>query len=238
MNSGSPYYSHVASHHVAVDCVIFGFDGEQIKLLLFKRQVEPLKYCWSLIGGFIKNNENIEDGVNRVLRDLVGLENIFLEQFRCYGKSDRDPGGRVISIGHYALIPLKDHELNVVESFQGKWFTFEEIPELILDHNQMVNEAKNKLKDKAKQIPIGFELLSDKFTLPELKKVYDSIFERTLDNRNFRKKVLSLGILEKLNEKDKSTSKKGAWLYRFNMEEFEQYKNNEHLLSNPRIFWM
>ena len=229
-----PYYAHAASHHVAIDCVIFGFDGEEIKLLLFKREVEPFKNEWALIGGFIDDRENIEDGVNRILQDKVGLKNIFLEQTRCYGKSDRDPGGRVLSIGHYALIPLKDHELQVVESFQGKWFSFDDIPELILDHNLIIEDAKSLLRNKAQQLAVGFELLSEKFTLPELKRVYDSIFERTLDKRNFRKKILSLGILEKLDEKDRSMSKKGAWFYRFNKQKYNETKSKESLFS-PRI---
>jgi 8-oxo-dGTP diphosphatase len=233
-NNGSPYYINAAQHHVAVDCVIFGFDGNEIKLLLFKRQVAPFKGDWSLIGGFIDHSEHIEDGVNRILRDYVGLENIFLEQTRCYGNTDRDPGGRVLSIGHYALIPLKDHELQVVGPYQGKWFSFDEIPELILDHNLMIEEAKSILRNKAQQSPIGFELLSDKFTLPELKRVYDSIFERTLDKRNFRKKILSLHILDKLDKKDRSSSKKGAWLYRFNKQRYNETKSKEPLFS-PRI---
>lgn len=234
--NGSSYYSHAAQHHVAVDCVIFGFDGNELKLLLFKRKVEPFKNSWSLIGGFIEEDEHIDDAVNRVLRDYVGLENIFLEQTRCYGEKDRDPGGRVLSIGHYALIPLKDHIVRKVESSFGKWFSFGEIPELILDHNLMVDDAKKNLKNKAQYLPIGFELLSEKFTLPELKRVYDSIFERTLDRRNFSKKILSLGILEKLDEKDKTTSRKGAWLYRFNMKRYNKLKNRVHVL-NPRILW-
>ncbi|MCI5081979.1 MAG: NUDIX hydrolase [Saprospiraceae bacterium] len=207
---------------VAVDCIIFGFDGNEIKLLLFKRKVEPFKDMWSLIGDFVKREEDIEAAAARVLKDNVGLENIFLEQLGGYGRSDRDPGGRVVSIAYFALIPLKTHD--IVETHHARWFSPAEIPELILDHNEMLQDAVDNLRIKAQRQPIGFELLPKKFTLPQLKALYDSIFEKKLDSRNFRKKILSLNVLKKLDEKDKSTSKKGAFLYQFDTRKYKKMK--------------
>ncbi len=207
---------------LAVDCIIFGFDGNEIKLLLFKRKVEPFKDMWSLIGDFVKREEDIEAAAARVLKDNVGLENIFLEQLGGYGRADRDPGGRVVSIAYFALIPLKTHD--IAETHHARWFSPAEIPELILDHNEMLQDAVDNLRIKAQRQPIGFELLPKKFTLPQLKALYDSIFEKKLDSRNFRKKILSLNVLKKLDEKDKSTSKKGAFLYQFDTRKYKKMK--------------
>ncbi|MEB8345168.1 NUDIX domain-containing protein [Flavobacteriaceae bacterium KMM 6898] len=206
---------------VAVDCIIFGFDSKNLKLLLFRRKVEPLKGSWSLIGAFIRNDISVLDGAKQILMECTGLEDVYLEELKTYGAVNRDPGERVLSIAHYSLIRINDFELEHVEKFDAKWFNLDEIPELILDHRQMVEDAIVKLKNKARHQPIGFNLLPEYFTIPELQTLYESIYQRELDPRNFRKKILSLDILTKTAQKDKSGSKKGAFLYSFNKEKFD-----------------
>lgn len=206
---------------IAVDCIIFGFDKEQLKLLLFKRKIAPFQHEWSLIGSFVKEQESVSKAAGRVLSESTGLQDVFMEELACYGEYDRDPGARVISMAHYALIRLDEQEEQVTASHQARWFDVDAIPSLILDHNEMVTHALDKLRRKARYQPIGFELLPEKFTIPQLKTFYDAIYQKELDRRNFRKRILSMGILKKLEEKDKTTSKKGAFLYQFDKEKYE-----------------
>lgn len=216
------YYKNTEKILVATDCIIFGFDGQSIKLLLFKRRVEPFLGKWSLIGSFVRPQENVEDATMRVLEESTGLREIFMEELGVFGTTDRDPGARVISLGYYALIRIDEQNKSLLEENQAQWFDFEEIPELILDHQQMVEMALEKLRRRARYRPIGFELLPEKFTLPKLRRFYESIYGRDLDRRNFRKKILSMNILEKLEEKDKSESRKGAYFYRFIKEKYDE----------------
>lgn len=220
--SPSFFYPDAEKLLLAVDCIIFGFDKERLKLLLFKRKIEPFKDAWSLIGSFVKEEEGVSKAAARVLFESTGLQDVFLEELGCYGAPDRDPGARVISIAHYALIRLDEQEEQLAASHQARWFDVDAIPPLILDHNQMVSHALDKLRRKARYQPIGFELLPEKFTIPQLKTFYDAIYQKELDRRNFRKRILSMGILRKLEEKDKSTSRKGAFLYRFDKEKYEE----------------
>jgi ADP-ribose pyrophosphatase YjhB (NUDIX family) len=200
---------------VAIDCTIFGFDSKSLKLLLFRRKVEPLKGSWSLIGAFIENDLSIVDGAKRILLESTGLKDIYLEQLKTYGEVDRDPLERVISVGFYSLIRIDELDIQSVEDYDAKWFDIDEVPELILDHGTMVKDAITALQHEARHKPIGFNLLPDHFTLPQLQALYESIYQSKRDSRNFRKKVLSLNILEKTDLKDKTGSKKGAFLYTF-----------------------
>ena len=220
--SNNDFYADNEKLYVATDCIVFGFDGEDLKLLIFKRRVEPDSGIWSLIGSFVQLDENVDDAARRVLKEITGLEQIFLEQSKTYGKADRDPGYRCLSVAHYALIRLEDYDRELVESHGAFWYTLKELPTLALDHDQMVADALDKLRRKARQQPIGFELLPEKFTIPQLQKLYEAIYQRDLDPRNFRKKVLSLKVLVKLDEKDKSGSKRGAFLYRFDEDKYEE----------------
>lgn len=221
VNHTNIYYQGADKILLAVDCIIFGFDKNLLKLLLFKRKVEPFKNEWSLIGRFIREDENINNAAEKVLEECTGLNDVFLEQLFCYGDASRDPGGRVVSIAYFALIRLDEQKEQSVENFHAHWFDVNEVPDLILDHNAMIEAAFDKLKQKARVQPIGFELLPEKFTIPNLQALYESIYQVSLDGRNFRKKILSMGILEKLDEKDKTSSKKGAYLYKFNQEKYE-----------------
>ena len=211
---------------VATDCIVFGFDEGVLKLLVFKRSVDPLSGEWSLIGSFVDKDESITDAARRVLLKFTGLENIFLEELRTYSDVDRDPGGRCICIAQYALIRIADYDRGQVEKNGARWFTFEELPDLVLDHNDMVAEALDRLRQRARHRPIGFELLPEKFTIPQLQKLYEAIYQRTLDDRNFRKKLLSFGLLIKLDEKDRTGSKKGAFFYRFDHEKYAKLEES------------
>jgi 8-oxo-dGTP diphosphatase len=204
---------------IAVDCAIFGYENEELKLLLFKRVIEPASGQWSLIGGWIKANESAEDAAQRVLRDLTGLKDIYLEQVKVFSNPDRDPGGSVLSVAFYALIEIEKYSNALIKEFGASWFPIRSIPRLIFDHEQMVEAAYEKLKLNATYRLIGRQLLPERFTLSELRTLYSEIFQKDYDPGNFRKKVLSLKQLERLDEKDMSASKKGAYYYRFKAEE-------------------
>ncbi|UJH67828.1 NrtR DNA-binding winged helix domain-containing protein [Allomuricauda sp. SCSIO 65647] len=212
--------------YVATDCIVFGYDSNDLKLLLFQRKLSPFKGEWSLIGTFVHLDESIAVAAERVLEQTTGLTDIFMEQTLAYGDVKRDPGYRCISIAKYALIRLDEHDKKSVEQYGAKWFSLDDLPPMILDHQQMINDALDMLKEKAKKQPVGFELLPKKFTLPQLQRLYELIYQKEIDSRNFRKKVLSLNILIKLEEKDKSNSKKGAFLYKFNSRKYNQYFTN------------
>ena len=218
-------YSNRERFLVAVDCIIFGFDldQEKLKLLLFKRKVQPLKGQWSLIGSFIKKDMTLEESAKQVLLESTGLDNIFLEELKTYSNVNRDPGERVISVGYFSLIRRNELDNQNADTFDTKWFSLDEIPELILDHGTMVNDAIDRLKERLLRSPIGLNLLDEKFTLPQIQTLYESIYQKKLDNRNFRKKLLSFNMLTKTDEKDKTNSKRGAFLYTFNKESFDKF---------------
>ena len=220
------YYQNQARQLLAVDCIIFGFDAGTLKVLLVKRNFEPEKGNWSLAGGFLKQEESLDECASRVLSELTGLNNVYLEQLHSYGKIDRDPGERVISIAYFALLNIQDHNLDLNRDNEACWCPLSEMPDLVFDHSQMVDKSLRRLQQKVKICPIGFELLPDKFSLPQLQSLYESIYLKELDKRNFRKKILSMELLDKLQEKDKSNSKKGAYLYCFNQEKYNQLESD------------
>ncbi len=211
---------------VAVDCIIFGFDGVQLKALVIKRDFEPEQGKWSLMGGFINNDETAEEAATRVLNRLTGMREIYMEQLQTFSDVDRDHAGRVISICYFALINIENYSKQLQQQHEAKWFPLNKMPPLIFDHKQMVQKAKELLKRKISNHPIGFELLPSKFTLPQLQTLYEAIYQIPLDKRNFTKKMLSLGILNKLNEKDKTSSRKGAFYYVFDSAKYEKLSVN------------
>ncbi len=210
---------------LAVDCIIFGFDGQQIKSLLIQRGFEPELGKWSLMGGFVNKNESVDDAAKRILNQLTGLDNIYMEQLHCYGAPGRDPGGRVVSIAYFALISIDNDNEHLLNEHQAQWFSFDKFPPLVFDHLSMVMHAQERLQQKVANHPIGFELLPPKFTLPQLQSLYEAIYESPVDKRNFTRKILSLDILKKLDEKERSTSKKGAFLYVFDKEKYMKLEN-------------
>jgi 8-oxo-dGTP diphosphatase len=221
-------YSNGTKHLVAVDCIIFGYDiiEKEIKLLLFKRIVEPAKGRWSLTGGFVEQNESLDDAATRILRKLTGLESVYMKQSYVYGDSERDPGARVISVAYFALITIRDINKELAEQNGVSWRSISRLPDLIFDHPLMVKRALTDLQNQAKIKPVGFELLPEKFTLVQLQDLYEAIYQRKVDKRNFRKKILSMEIIEKLDEKERETSKKGAYYYKFNKDSYERLKQN------------
>lgn len=211
---------------VALDCIIFGFDRRGLKLLLIKRDFEPEKGKWSLMGGFLNRDESLDDAADRILHQLTGLQNVYLEQLYGFGEVDRDPVERTVSIAYYALINIREHDRELLEQYGARWFPMDELPELIFDHEEMVKAAKARLKYRASHEPVGFELLPEKFTMPELQILYEGIYETTLDKRNFRRRILSMDVLKKMDEKQKKYSKKGAYFYKFNKEKYQAKVNN------------
>ncbi|MCU4155660.1 NUDIX hydrolase [Carboxylicivirga sp. A043] len=200
---------------VSVDCVIFGYEEEKLKLLVFQRAIEPSKGEWSLLGGWVNAGESSEDAARRVLNKLTGLQDIYLEQVHTFSDPERDPGGSVITVEYYALIKIDAKASNLIEDYGAKWFTLDELPPLIFDHNILVEKALEKLRLRSSYEIIGRKLLPEKFTLTRLRNLYDQIFQKQFDPGNFRKKILSLKVLERLEEKDMSESKKGAFYFKF-----------------------
>lgn len=215
MASTQDLYSEHPKIPVAVDCVIFGYEDDELKLLLYPRRFDPFKGEWSLMGGFVQDSESMEHTVERVLQQTVGLENIFVEQVGAYSDPERDPGGRVISMAYYALIRIDEHDKELVDVKGGKWWPITERPELIFDHSQMVSDALEKLQNKATFELIGRELLPKTFTLTQLNNLYNAIFQRKFNAGNFRKKLATLNVLDKLKTKDMQGSKRGAFFYKF-----------------------
>jgi 8-oxo-dGTP diphosphatase len=226
-------YSNSTRHIVAVDCIIFGYDvlEKELKLLLFKRMFEPAKGRWSLAGGFVEPHESLDNAASRILRNLTGLESVYMKQSFAYGEIDRDPGDRVISVAYFALITIRDINKRLAEKNGVSWMSLSSLPDLIFDHPQMVKQALIDLQNQIRIKPVGFELLPEKFTLVQLQDLYEAILRKNIDKRNFRKKILSMGILEKLDEKEKETSKKGAWYYKFNEANYKRLKQNGFYFS-------
>ena len=210
------YYNHNPKFYVGIDCIIFGFDKGELNLLLLKRNFEPAMGQWSLMGGFIQENESADDAAKRVLSELTGLENVYMDQIGAFGAVDRDPGERVISLAYYALININEYDRNLVQQHNAHWAEINEIPPLVFDHPQMVKQARIMLQKKASSEPIGFNLLPSLFTLFQLQSLYEAIYGEPLDKRNFRKRVADLNYIEKTDKIDKTGSKRGAALYKFN----------------------
>lgn len=215
MVSSGPYNIH-PEFHVAVDCVIFGYQDEDLKLLLYPRRFKPSFHDWSLMGGFVQEAESLENAARRVLKLTVGLENLFLEPVGEFSKVDRDPGARVISMAYFALIRIEEHDKKLVSDSGGTWCSLDEVPDLVFDHSEMVDCALKKLQNRASNELMGKDLLPEKFTLTQLNNLYNVIFRRVFDPGNFRKKVSSLKVLKRLETKDTNTSKRGAYYYMFN----------------------
>lgn len=210
----------------AVDCIIFGFDGENLKILLIKRDFEPEKGKWSLMGGFLRKSEIFSDAAARVLNKLTGLDDVYLEQLFAFSKVNRDPVERIISVAYFALIDMEKYNEKLIQKNSAKWFDFSDFPELIFDHNIMVERAIKRLRLSTAIKPIGFKLLPRKFTMLQLQYLYETILNKKVDKRNFITKINSLNILIKLHEKSFESSKKGSFLYMFDKEEYEEKLSN------------
>ena len=216
------YYSVYPKFHVSVDCIIFGFKAGKISLLLLKRNFEPAKGHWSLMGGFVQEDESVDDAARRVLAQLTGLTDVYMDQVEAFGSLGRDSGERVISVAYYALINQDDYDHELVRSHNAFWISIDQLPDLIFDHNEMVEKALRRMRNKASTRPIVFDLLPKEFTLTKLQSLYESIYGEPLDKRNFRKQVALLPCIEKTGLIDKSESKRGAALYHYNEDVFRK----------------
>ncbi|MFC5283903.1 NUDIX hydrolase [Pedobacter alpinus] len=211
-----------------VDCIIFGFDEGELKILLIERNEEPFKGWFALPGYFVENTEAIETAAKRILYESTGLKDIYMEQFYTFGALGRHPQGRVITVAYYALIRLNGQkDLHPITNFakQAVWVNVKDIPELAFDHSRIFRKGFEKIRNKISYQPIAFELLPEKFTLTQLQNVYEVILNKKLDKRNFRKKMLSYDILRELDEKQKGVSYRAAKLYKFDKR---KYAKNFH----------
>ncbi len=215
MNIMPQKYDNYSRYYFAIDCVIFGYEDGDLKLLLYHRGFEPAKGKWSLMGGFVGEQESSNEAARRVLKNITGLTDIFLEQVDVYSNPNRDPEARVISNCYYALIRTDKHSSELVKESGAHWWSLKNLPALIFDHQDMVNKALDKLQLKAGLELVGSELLPGKFTLLQLRLLYEAIFQRELDTGNFRKKILALDVLERLSEKNTTESRRGAYYYKF-----------------------
>ena len=202
--------------------IVFGFEGDKLKLLIGRRQMDPGRGEWSLYGGFVGAKESLEDAANRVLLELTGLKKLYMRQVGAFGAIDRDPGERVISVAYCALINVKDYDDNLRIQHDLEWVNLEDMPKLYSDHNEMVRKAIAMLRRRINTEPLSFNLLPDLFTLTQLQKVYEAVLGEEIDKRNFRKRIKQIDFIEKTELIDKLTSKRGAALYRFNKKAYSQ----------------
>ena len=219
------YYSEHSQVWVSVDCIVFGFEKNKLKLLVGRRQMDPGRGEWSLYGGFVKTNESLEDAASRVLQDLTGLKKIYMQQIGAFGAIDRDPGERVISVAYFALINVNDYDDKLRIEYGQEWVNLNELPRLYSDHNIMVEKAIAWLRHHISTEPICFNLLPSLFTLTQLQHVYEAILGEEIDKRNFRKRIKQIDFIEKTELIDKLTSKRGAALYRFNRKIYADAPN-------------
>jgi len=210
---------------LSVDCIIFGFDENKLKVLMGHRKMDPGRGEWSLYGGFVKNNESIDEAADRTLYELTGMRNVYMRQVGAFGSIDRDPGARVVSIAYYALINVKDYDSHLMEQHDVEWIDIEKIPQMFSDHNLMIQKARKLMQQKIKTEPISFQLLPNLFTLTQLQRLYEAVNGEEVDKRNFRKRVKDMDFIEKTELIDKLSSKRGAYLYRFNKKMYTEDKN-------------
>ena len=213
-------YPHPA---VTTDCVIFGFDGSELQVLLIERGIEPFKGKWAFPGGFLNMDETAGEGAMRELKEETGLENAYIEQFNTYSEPGRDPRERVITIAHYALVRIQEVK-GGDDAAKAQWFPIDEVPQLAFDHDKILRDAMRKLRERIHFEPIGFELLPEKFTMRELQILYESILGVKFDRRNFAKKMMHYELLNQLDETIRPTAKRDALLYSFNKDNYELFK--------------
>ena len=204
----------------AVDCIIFGYDGQGLKLQVIQRSFEPFKGMWSLVGGFVGESESAEGAAARILKELTGLDGLYMEQLHAFTEPNRDTVERTISIAYFALIDIQKYKQQINEDYHPAWFPINQLPELIFDHSEFVELAKERLRYKAALHPLLFELLPAKFTMPQLQHLYQAVYNTEFDKGNFNRKLLSTKLLLKLKDKDKLNSKKGAFYYKVDNKKY------------------
>lgn len=210
---------------LTVDCVVFGFDEGDLKLLLIQRNLQPFAGKWALPGGFVRVEESLEDAAIRELQEEAGVSKVYLEQLYTFGELNRDPRERVVTVAYYALVKLGDHKVKAAtDASDAAWFSISDLPRLAFDHEEIIDVALQRLKNKVRYEPIGFELLPPKFTLTQLQHLYEVILESSLDKRNFRKKILGMDLLIETDEIEQDVAHRAARLYRFDEAKYKQWK--------------
>jgi 8-oxo-dGTP diphosphatase len=208
---------------LTVDCVVFGLDDKDLKVLLIQRARKPFRGRWALPGGFVGVEEPLDEAARRELQEETGLRNVYLEQLYTFGEPDRDPRERVVTVTYYALVNLRDHQVRAAtDAREAAWFAAPDVPALAFDHEKIIEAAIARLKERVRNQPIGFELLPPKFTLTQLQRLYEKVLGRPLDKRNFRKKIQSMDFLEALDEIQRDVSHRAARLYRFDKRKYGQ----------------
>jgi ADP-ribose pyrophosphatase YjhB (NUDIX family) len=213
-----------------------------LKLLVIQRGFEPCKGRWSLIGGFVQEGETAEQAAGRALKNLTGIDGLYMEQLHTFSRTDRDQEDRTVSVAYFALVDIRKYRQQLSEDYHPAWFPINQEPDLIFDHNDMVELAKEKLRYKAALHPLLFELLPDKFTLPQLQNLYECVYHTSFDKGNFSRKILSTQLLTKLTSKDKMSSKKGAFYYKVNEKKYQanfnaftNFVSKPHKLSTESV---
>ncbi len=222
-----PYTYEYPRPSVTVDAAVFGFDGAELQILLIERALEPFAGSWAIPGGFVDMNESVEAAALRELQEETGISRVFLEQLYTFGEVLRDPRGRVISVAYYALVKPSEHPTSAAsDARQARWFPVSALPPLAFDHEKIVAVALARLRGKVRYEPVGFELLPPKFTLSELQALYEAILGTALDKRNFRKKILGMGLLIALSERRQGGQHRPAQLFRFDQKAYKQLRKN------------
>lgn len=211
----SAYYSHLSQFYVAVDCIIFTVVDGHLKVLLVRRDFQPEKGKWSLIGGFVDSSESVDDAAARILSDLTGLNNVFIRQLRAFGEVKRDPGARVVSVAYFALLNLQKIDNAAVEAHNAEWVDVDNLPPMGFDHHQMISEAVEVMRRKVMSSSFAFNMLPELFTLTQLQNLVESVTGRKLDKRNFRKRISENPEIMQTDLIDKASSKRGARLYKY-----------------------
>lgn len=208
------YYSEHSKHFVSVDCIIFGFDGDRLRILIGRRKMDPGRGDWALYGGFVEEGEDLDAAARRVLRSLTGMEDVFMRQVRTFGEVGRDPGARVISVAYCAIIQVTDYEESLRQKYGLEWVDVNALPALYSDHLQMVGSALRLLRRNVYSASYVFSLLPAEFTLTQFQHLVECILGEPVDKRNFRKKLKALDFIEPTGGVDRKSSKRGAALYR------------------------
>jgi 8-oxo-dGTP diphosphatase len=208
---------------ITVDCVIFGFDENQLKVLLIRSDLAVYEDKWSLLGDFAEDNEELDDAAYRILKHRTGMDDVYLDQVRTFSGPNRHPGGRVITVAYCSLLNIQHHELKITEN-ELHWHSYQSIKEMAFDHKEIIDTCYKWLQKRIQEHPLGFNLLPDKFSLRELQNLYEAILGVTLDRRNFRKKFASMDLLIDTGEMEEGVPHRPGKLYKFNFEKYESSK--------------
>lgn len=210
---------------ISVNCVVYSFYKNDLKVLLVQRDVDPYKGMLALAGGLIHPDEELDTAAASILKSLTNVENIFRSQIRAFVDKDRHPMGRVVSVAYLCLMRYSEAILTDTKlATDPKWYSIRSRPKLVFDHDKIAERARLHLQTHIRNHPIAFEMLDEKFTLPQLQSLYESVFEINLDKRNFRRKLSLMPFIEDTEEMEKTTAYRPARLYRYNKEKFEEFK--------------